>query len=147
MAWELANEPRCAADAVRNLTESGDCSPELLEGWIDEMSTYIKSLDPNHLVTWGGEGDFNRESDDWAYNGTNGGDFDAELALKNIDFGTFHSYPDWWSKTVDWTDQWIRDHAESMRKGGKPVVHEEYGMLYYPHLDPVVCSVLSCAEL
>ncbi|KAK1139424.1 hypothetical protein N8T08_000787 [Aspergillus melleus] len=129
MAWELANEPRCGADGVRNLPPSDDCSPELLTEWIDEMSTYIKKLDPHHLVTWGGEGGFNRDSDDWAYNGSDGGDFDTELGLRNIDFGTFHSYPDWWTKTVAWTDQWIRDHAQSMRKANKPVVHEEYGWL------------------
>ena len=67
------------------------------------------------------------ESDDWAYNGADGSDFDAELKLKNIDFGTFHSYPDWWSKTVEWTVQWIEDHGAAMRGGKKPVVHEEYG--------------------
>lgn len=128
MAWELGNEPRCGADGVRNLPRSpAGCTPELLTSWIDEMSTYIKKLDRHHLVTWGGEGGFNYDSDDWAYNGSDGGDFDEELALKNIDFGVFHSYPDWWSKTVAWTDQWIRDHAKSMRKGRKPVVHEEYG--------------------
>ncbi|KAL4892211.1 putative mannan endo-1,4-beta-mannosidase C [Aspergillus ambiguus] len=130
MAWELANEPRCGADGVRNLPRSPEgCNPELLTSWIDEMSTYIKKLDPHHLVTWGGEGGFNYESDDWAYNGSDGGDFDTELALPNIDFGTFHSYPDWWSKTVSWTNQWVRDHAKAMRRAHKPVVHEEYGWL------------------
>ncbi|KAL4981374.1 mannan endo-1,4-beta-mannosidase C [Aspergillus falconensis] len=130
MAWELANEPRCGADGVRNLpTSEGECSPELLTSWIHEMSTYIKKLDPHHLVTWGGEGGFNYDSDDWAYNGSDGGDFEAELALKNIDFGVFHSYPDWWSKTVEWTNKWIVDHARAGRRVGKPVVHEEYGWL------------------
>ncbi|KAL4778693.1 glycoside hydrolase superfamily [Aspergillus varians] len=130
MAWELANEPRCKADEVKNLPQSPDgCTPELLTSWIDEMSTFIKRLDPNHLVTWGGEGGFNYDSEDWAYNGTDGGDFEAELSLKNIDFGVFHSYPDWWSKTVAWTDQWILDHASAAKKVGKPVVHEEYGWL------------------
>ena len=129
MAWELANEPRCGADGTRNLPRSADCKPELLTAWTDELSTYIKSLDPYHLVTWGGEGGYNRQSDDGFYNGYDGGDFDAELALKNIDFGTFHSYPDWWSKTVEWTVQWIHDHGASQKKVGKPVVHEEYGWL------------------
>ncbi|RDW76884.1 glycoside hydrolase 5 family protein [Aspergillus mulundensis] len=130
MAWELANEPRCGADGVRNLPRSEDgCNPELLTSWIDEMSTFIKRLDPHHLVTWGGEGGFNYDSDDWAYNGSDGGDFEEELKLKHIDFGVFHSYPDWWSKTVPWTDQWIRDHARAARRVGKPVVHEEYGWL------------------
>ena len=54
MAWELANEPRCAADDVRNLPRSDGCTVELMTEWIDEMSTYIKSLDENHLVTGAG---------------------------------------------------------------------------------------------
>jgi mannan endo-1,4-beta-mannosidase len=128
LAWELANEARCGADGVRNLPRSPtNCSPELITAWYDEMSSYIKSLDPHHLVTTGSEGGFNIESEDWAYNGADGSDFDAELRLKNIDFGTFHSYPDWWSKTVEWTVQWVEDHGASMRQGRKPVVHEEYG--------------------
>jgi mannan endo-1,4-beta-mannosidase len=130
MAWELGNEPRCGADGTRNLPESpSGCNADVLTAWISEMSTYVKSLDENHLVTWGGEGAFNRESSDWMYNGADGGDFDAELELDTIDFGVFHSYPDWWSKTVAWTDQWIKDHAEAARAVGKPVVHEEYGWL------------------
>lgn len=129
MAWELANEPRCGADGVRNLPRSDNCTPKLLSDWVEEMSAYVKSLDPHHLVTWGGEGGFNRKSDDWAYNGSDGGDFDHELTLPNIDFGVFHSYPDWWTKTVSWSNQWIIDHAESGAKVGKPVVHEEYGWL------------------
>lgn len=129
-AWELGNEPRCGADGTRNLPRSpAGCDPDLISSWIEEMSSFIKELDPHHLVTWGGEGGFNRESDDWAYNGSDGGDFDHEIAIDTIDFGVFHSYPDWWTKTVAWTDQWIRDHAESGRTAGKPVVHEEYGWL------------------
>lgn len=131
MAWELANEPRCGADAVRNLPRSDKCTTATLSAWIDEMSTYIKSLDANHLVTWGGEGGFNlpQGSDDWAYAGADGGDFAHELSLPNVDFGVFHSYPDWWSKTPEWTNQWIRDHAAAGRTAGKPVVHEEYGWM------------------
>ncbi|KAJ3545585.1 hypothetical protein NM208_g2449 [Fusarium decemcellulare] len=129
MAWELGNEPRCGADGTRNLPRSDKCTPKLLSDWAEEMSAYIKSLDPYHLVTWGGEGGFNRESDDWAYNGSDGGDFDHEIALPNIDFGVFHTYPDWWTKTVAWSNQWIRDHAEAAARAGKPVIHEEYGWL------------------
>lgn len=130
MAWELVNEPRCAGDSTRNLNTSGTCTPELLTSWMNEMSSYIKSIDPNHLVTWGGEGQFNNPaSNDSFYDGSTGGDFDAELNLPHIDFGVFHTYPDWWNKSIAWTDQWIRDHAESGRKIGKPVVHEEYGWL------------------
>lgn len=130
MAWELANEPRCGADNVRNLPRSEHCTPELLTAWIDEMSSFVKSIDRHHLVTWGGEGGFNYPGDpDGFYNGYDGGDFDKELALKSIDFGTLHAYPDWWSKTVEWTVKWFQDHAKVGRKVGKPVVAEEYGWL------------------
>ncbi|KXX78131.1 putative mannan endo-1,4-beta-mannosidase C [Madurella mycetomatis] len=128
--WELANEPRCGADRTRNLPRSTKCNPAVLGAWVKEMSEYIKSIDPHHLVTWGGEGEFNlgEESPD-RYAGGNGGDFDYEIALDTIDFGVFHSYPDWWSKTAEWTQQWIRDHAKAGRKAKKPVVHEEYGWM------------------
>ncbi|KAI0133852.1 putative mannan endo-1,4-beta-mannosidase C [Xylariales sp. AK1849] len=129
MAWELTNELRCGADSTRNIPASANCTTETLSAWIDEMSTFVKSIDPFHLVTWGGEGGFNGESDDWAYNGADGGDFDRELSFENIDFGVFHSYPDWWSKTVEWTNQWIKDHAAAGVKAGKPVIHEEYGWM------------------
>ncbi|PSN72574.1 glycoside hydrolase [Corynespora cassiicola Philippines] len=129
MAWELGNEPRCGADGTRNLPRSDNCTPETIFEWIEEMSAFVKSVDSQHLVTWGGEGGFNRESSDGFYNGYDGGDFDKELTLDNIDFGTFHTYPDWWTKTVEWANQWIIDHAESGAAAGKPVVHEEYGWL------------------
>lgn len=129
MAWELGNEPRCGADGVRNLPRSQNCTPDMITEWIDEFSTYVKSLDANHLVTWGGEGGFNRVNDDGFYNGFDGGDFDKELTLTNIDFGVFHTYPDWWTRSVEWANQWIIDHAAAGRAVGKPVVHEEYGWL------------------
>lgn len=89
MAWELANEPRCGADGVRNLPRSENCTPEVITQWMKEMSDYIRSLDKNHLITTGTEGGFYRPGhEDWAYNGADGTDFDGELELKNIDFGT-----------------------------------------------------------
>jgi mannan endo-1,4-beta-mannosidase len=143
MAWELANEPRCGADGVRNLPRSENCTPDLLTSWTDEMSTFVKSIDPNHLVTWGGEGGFNYHNNpDGFYNGYDGGDFDVELDLPNIDFGVFHAYPDWWSKSVEWTVQWIRDHAKSGRSVGKPVVLEEYGEFFPFHFSSIPVSSL-----
>ncbi|EME42566.1 glycoside hydrolase family 5 protein [Dothistroma septosporum NZE10] len=130
MAWELANEPRCEADSVRNLPRSANCTPNTLTSWMDEMSTYIKSLDPNHLVTTGSEGAFNIPSNvDSFYNGSDGDDFEEQLRLKKIDYNTFHTYPDWWGKTVEWANEWIKDHAATGKKVNKPVVHEEYGWL------------------
>ena len=90
------------------------------------MSTYIRSLDPFHLITLGDEGFFNEPNQtDWPYAGGDGVDFKANLGLKNLNFGTFHLYPDWWSETVDWATQYIKDHATAMRGAGKPVIMEE----------------------
>ncbi|KAK0702741.1 glycoside hydrolase superfamily [Lasiosphaeris hirsuta] len=128
--WELANEPRCGADRIRNLPRSTKCNSLVLGAWVKELSEYIKSIDPHHLVTWGGEGEFNLgASAPDRYAGGNGGNFDHEIALDSIDFGVFHSYPDWWGKTAEWTQQWIRDHAMAGRKATKPVIHEEYGWM------------------
>nr|CAD1836936.1 unnamed protein product [Ananas comosus var. bracteatus] len=46
MAWELMNEPRCQSDY----------SGKMINGWIQEMSTYAKSLDEKHLLEAGMEG-------------------------------------------------------------------------------------------
>ena len=35
-------------------------------------------------------------------------DFEASLALKNVDFGTFHLYPEDWSHDVAWGTQFIK---------------------------------------
>ena len=79
------------------------------------MSTFIKSIDPNHMVrirgvislsktplvdicsqvTFGEEGFFNRPATaNWVYeyDGASGEDYDAAMALQNIDFGTVHLY-------------------------------------------------------
>ncbi|KAL0634487.1 hypothetical protein Q9L58_006576 [Maublancomyces gigas] len=130
MAWQLANEPRCGADGVRNLPRSTACNTKMMTSWVKDISSFIKSIDPYHLVTTGGEGEFNFPGNpDWAYSSGDGGDFYEELEVNTIDYGTFHLYPDWWSKTSEWGTQWIKDHATAQYKVGKPVVFEEYGWL------------------
>ena len=108
-AWELSNEPRCGADGTRNLPRSPgtNCSYHMMDRWMIEMGQFIKGVDSKHMVTWGGEGEFYEPGNsDWAYAGADGGNFLKELAIDEMDFGTFHLYPDWWSKTVAWSNQW-----------------------------------------
>ena len=125
-AWELANEPRCGNG---NKPTSGNCTTETLTDWTDEMSTYIKQLDPNHMVAVGDEGFFNRSGEsDWTYNGSEGVDHEALLSLPNIDFGTYHLYPDHWGKTPTWGTQWIEDHIDAAKAIGKPTILEEFGI-------------------
>ena len=50
-AWELMNEPRYQ-DATPNENTTGTT----LRAWVDEMGALVKSLDPNHLLGTGMEG-------------------------------------------------------------------------------------------
>ena len=127
-SWELANEPRCRNFGQYDRLE--DCKPDTITDWVKEMSEYIKSLDGKHLVAVGDEGFFNRKGQDSEqYNGKDGADHEAFLALPSIDYGTFHLYPDNWSTPPKWGNQWIIDHVAAAQRAGKPTVLEEYGIV------------------
>ncbi|KAG1735833.1 glycoside hydrolase family 5 protein [Suillus lakei] len=103
--WELVNEPRCTGSTSAT---SGTCTTTTITDWVKTMSGYIKSLDSNHL------GWFNwPDSTDFAYDGSQGIDFDANLAIDTIDFGTFHYT---WDKETPsamvWGQEWIENHRK-----------------------------------
>jgi mannan endo-1,4-beta-mannosidase len=125
-SWELANEPRCIN---ASLPTSGTCTQDTLTSWADEMSTYINSVDPNHMISVGDEGFLDHgNANDWPYNAADGVDHEALTALPNIDFGTYHAYPDSWGHDVAWTTQWIRDHNAAAATLNKPTILEEFGL-------------------
>lgn len=101
MAWELANEPRCEAPG----------GSHLLLDWIVEMSAFVKSLDPNHLLAVGDEGRLLEI-----------------LRLPHIDFGTYHWYPEAWAQSPRSTRAWIRSHVQAGFRADKPVLLEEFGL-------------------
>lgn len=118
MAWELANEPRAQSDPSGNT----------LVQWADEMSTFIKSIDSNHLVAVGDEGFYGIAGHhSYPYSNYEGVDWKRLTALPNIDYGTFHLYPDHWNQSAAWGTQWIIDHVEDSVVLNKPVVLEEFG--------------------
>lgn len=83
-AWELANEARCEK-----------CDFSIITNWATRTSAYIKRLDHHHMVTLGDEGWFNGGGDGSSiYTGKDGIDFVANLKIKDLDFGTFHMYPE-----------------------------------------------------
>jgi mannan endo-1,4-beta-mannosidase len=124
-----ANEPRCGGSTG---TTSGTCTTATITAWIKEISAYIKSIDSNHLVAVGDEGFYNQPSNpSYPYQGHEGIDFDVNLAISTIDFGTAHAYPIPWGQTSDpsaWGVQWIKDHATSQTTANKPVILEEFGV-------------------
>ena len=111
-AWELANEPR-----------------RYPYSWIDEMAAYIKSLDPNHLVTTGSEGTPPGENQD----------FQRTHDGPNIDYATVHIWPQNWGwydpsnpTTYEGAEQnaleYLRRHVFDMAVLNKPLVLEEFGL-------------------
>lgn len=124
-AWQLGNELRIDGDTyVRSLNGTVD----VIHHWTKEMSDYIRSIDGNHMISVGDEGWFNiSSSTDWTYNGLMGIDVERNSRLPNIDFITFHMYPETWMKPIAWTEKWIIDHVNLCQRIGKPCVFAEYG--------------------
>lgn len=125
MAWQLANEPRPGR---------GDMSPQDIQAyidWIDQTAGYIKSLDSNHLVSSGSEGEIGSlDSMDIFVRAHNS---------DNIDYLTFHM----WAKNWGWINpddmegtierarsnaaDYIEKHVAVAESLNKPIVMEEFG--------------------
>jgi mannan endo-1,4-beta-mannosidase len=127
MSWQLANEPRPGGnDAV------GEANVDAWVRWMDETAGFIKSLDPNHLVSTGNEGTM----------GSLGSaeHFKRGHISPNIDYLTFHM----WAKNWGWfkadsmektfpatlanAAKYIDDHIKYATELNKPIVMEEFGL-------------------
>jgi len=115
-AWNLMNEPR---------SDNGWCDQgcmNMIQGWIDEMSGFLKSVDPNHMITVGEEGFYGWDSGrEWvnpdAWNGDygswamkSGQNFVNNHAGSNIDYAGIHIWVDNWAiyyEPHSFFQQWI----------------------------------------
>lgn len=80
-----------------------------MQAWVKEMAAYVKSLDPNHLLTVGEEGfyppsgqmcnpQYNTQYVAWpAFEGQ---DFVLDHTSPDIDFTAFHSWVDNWGVSL-----------------------------------------------
>lgn len=124
MTFELANEPR----------NRGDKSGAGVLAWVKEMSAWVKELAPRQLVSIGDEGFYGIVgSPDYPYSDYEGNRWKTMLAVRTVDYGTFHMYPQGWGDVavpnpVPWGTKWITDHIADGKKLGKPVVLEEFGL-------------------
>jgi mannan endo-1,4-beta-mannosidase len=133
MAWELGNELQCS-DAGP-YPSSPDCGSDMMVGWADEMSQYVRSIDANHLIGWGGEGFLCTDpgGSDWLTNCTKSADPVALLALHDIDLHGIHVYPNHWQPTEptsdwqDWGAWWIDQQGAIASDANKPFYIGEYG--------------------
>ncbi|OVA04200.1 Glycoside hydrolase [Macleaya cordata] len=127
MAWELINEPRCQTDY----------SGKTIQGWVQEMAAYTKSIDNKHLLEIGMEGfygDSMPEKKQYNPGYQVGTDFISNNLVKEIDFATIHAYPDiWLSGQSDYAQlgflqRWMSSHwTDSMTILKKPLVFAEFG--------------------
>lgn len=112
-AWDLMNEPRYQ-DAAVNENKTGIT----LRGWVDEMASYIKSLDRNHMVCVGIEGHETK----YGFGGDEGNPFIYIQQSPYIDFCSAHPYPDehWANLSPEGTKNlmkmWINDAHNVVKK-------------------------------
>jgi mannan endo-1,4-beta-mannosidase len=120
MGWQIANEPR----PMRSTFD------EAYKKWIAEVAAHVKSVDKNHLVSIGHEGEVGTQN------------FDLYKAIHddvNIDYLTIHIWPKNWGwmkaetmrqdyrKVEQLTSSYLNKHAKLAYELKKPLVVEEFG--------------------
>jgi mannan endo-1,4-beta-mannosidase len=110
--WELMNEAQVITGRWAER-----------RAWFAEMSAYLKSLDPNHLVApgaWGYRSSSERR--EWL----------ADHAIPTIDYCDVHNYPrddhDSFVDSPGALKEFIENRAAAAFSLGKPVVFGEFGM-------------------
>lgn len=110
--WELMNEAQVITGRWAER-----------RAWFAEMSGYLKSLDPNHLVApgaWGYRSSSERR--EWL----------ADHALPSIDYCDVHNYPrddhDSFVDSPAALEEFIENRAAASFSLGKPIVLGEFGM-------------------
>ncbi|MGY3051871.1 mannan endo-1,4-beta-mannosidase [Pedobacter sp. UYEF25] len=122
MAWEIINEPRPMRAKVT----------EAFQQWMSETAALIKSIDSNHLLTTGSEGEIAMDN--------NTEEFEKLHADKNIDYITIHMWPKNWGwfkgdsiaenfdNIISKADNYVKKHVLIAEKLNKPLVLEEFGL-------------------
>ncbi|KIZ05301.1 Mannan endo-1,4-beta-mannosidase 2 [Monoraphidium neglectum] len=98
IAWNLINEPRCETWLK---PQNADCTARV-QSWLEEMAAFVRSVDPNHMITVGSEGFYGPTTPDllaanpgpWGIE--MGQDFVNNTNIPQIDFATVHAWPDNW---------------------------------------------------
>lgn len=118
-AWELMNESQVITGRW-----------EERRAWFAEMSSYLKSLDPNHMITPGA----------WGYrSAAERREWLADHALPSIDYCDVHNYPrddhDSFIDSPAALKEFIENRAAAAFSLGKPLVMGEFGMSVDGHRD------------
>ncbi|CAL8463261.1 g2795 [Coccomyxa elongata] len=150
--YNLMNEPRSQAELyiVKRKTNDGSKNYNIsynpgddLQKWIEDMASYIKTMDPIHLLSTGQEGFAANSTPLYMYSNPGawasllGVDFVRNSKAKGIDYATMHVYVDQWlcvaegSTTegqLDFMKTWIEARQQAAEEELEmPVVLEEFG--------------------
>lgn len=118
--WELANEPR----------NQSDRSGKVFTSWVQEMASFIKSLDKNHLVSLGTEGfSADKPNGGWMYDGNEGTDFVSATSVQEVDIASVHLYPEHWGLDDKAASTWLNERLDIAKQViKKPVYLGEFGI-------------------
>jgi mannan endo-1,4-beta-mannosidase len=129
MSYELINEASNTGHPV-----------SIINDWYREMSACFKSIDNNHMLTTGeigydshkenySDADLFYNSSYFLFNGYKGTSFTDNTALENIDYSSYHLYPDPWGFEPLAGNTWINDHVNISGKFNKPALLGEFGVI------------------
>jgi mannan endo-1,4-beta-mannosidase len=144
-AWELGNEPRCQGSG--DMPSTNNCTLNYavygkdpvawkIGAWVQQVSTFIRSIDPNHMIAVGDEGFFCEnyqacpDTTCDCYYGVDTANFTASA---NISFMSLHLYPEAWGKDAAWGTSYIANHSSLAKTLGKPVLLGEFGYANNQH--------------
>ncbi|KAL2022910.1 hypothetical protein VTK56DRAFT_4441 [Thermocarpiscus australiensis] len=113
----LGNEPRCKG-----------CNTDVIYKWATDISAYIRSLDPNHMITLGNEGFGLPGQTSYPYQYSEAWILSRTCASRIWNFATFHMYPGSWGVPNNFGPGWIRGHAAACKAAGEPCLLEEHGV-------------------
>jgi mannan endo-1,4-beta-mannosidase len=127
-SWEIMNE-----------AENPGMDFNIIKNWYDEISSFIRSVDQNHLIATGENGydiylnlysdiDLMYNSSYFLVNGYKGTSFYENSLLPNINYTSFHSYPEGWGLTAKAGKTWIKDHYNIAEAFNKPCLLGEFGI-------------------
>jgi mannan endo-1,4-beta-mannosidase len=143
LGWELANDPRCSS----TLPASHECNTTTITNWVDDISSYVKSLDNGHLVTAGDGGFYCHDcpklfappikepcskcSVGPTFDGSFGVDTEDIISVPCVDFGSFQFFPDqvqyypgpltkFHTNATVHGARWVKAHGDTAVAFGKP---------------------------
>lgn len=93
-SWELGNELRYNSGTDTNVNTINSARLAIMTAWMNNISTYIRSIDPNHLIGSGSISQFwDYVNNDPIHNGSFYGlDYLIQHNLPNINYFDFHMY-------------------------------------------------------